>query len=67
MTLSNLDIDSVLGDLRETLEVEIKQWIVLGRSENKAMIAKEVIPDKPQREGALAHLAFVTVSALAPL
>lgn len=26
-----------------------------------------VIPDKPQREGATANLAFVAVSALAPL
>ena len=43
MPNSNVDLDDLINEPRETLDVEVKEWLDLTDNDHRAMIAKEVI------------------------
>ena len=43
MLNQNADLDDLINEPRETLDVEVKEWLDLSDNEHRAMIAKEII------------------------
>lgn len=43
MAATNSDLDELLAEPRETLDVEIKEWLDLSTNEHRASLAKEII------------------------
>ena len=43
MLNQNADLDDLINEPRETLDVEVKEWLDLTDNEHRAMIAKEII------------------------
>jgi hypothetical protein len=43
MTNPNADLDDLINEPRETLDVEVKEWLDLHDNDHKAIVAKEII------------------------
>lgn len=43
MTNPNADLDDLVNEPRETLDVEVKEWLDLADNDHRALIAKEII------------------------
>ena len=43
MLSPNADLDDLINEPRETLDVEVKEWLDLTDNDHRAMIAKEII------------------------
>jgi predicted HTH transcriptional regulator len=43
MAKQNLDLSDLLGEPREALDVEVKEWLYLTDNNHKALVAKEII------------------------
>jgi hypothetical protein len=39
----NADLDDLINEPRETLDVEVKEWLDLTDNDHRSMVAKEII------------------------
>ena len=43
MSNPNADLDDLVNEPRETLDVEVKEWLDLTDNDHRALVAKEII------------------------
>lgn len=49
----NADLDDLINEPRETLDVEVKEWLDLTDNDHRSMVAKEIITLARSRGGFL--------------